>query len=88
MTPSSEPWPVAEDALRRRRLVGDGGVRTGDEDDVGRVLHQRLEAGLAAAGVERFGQHLTVEGQPDLGGQRLERVRQVDRQLVRAAARR
>ena len=71
-TPSREPGVVAKDALRRGRLVGDRGVGPGDEDDVGRVLHQRLEARLAPAGVERLGQHLTVEGQTDLGGQRLD----------------
>ena len=70
---------VAEDALSGRRLVGDRRVGPGDEDDVRSVLHQCLKASFTSAGMERFGQHLAVEGQADLGGQRLERVGEVDR---------
>ena len=76
---------VTKDALGRRRLIDDRRIRPGDKDDVGGILHQRLEPGFAAASVERLGQYLAVEGQANLGGQRFERVGQVDRQLVGAA---
>ena len=70
--PSSAPGLVAQDALGRRRLVGDGGVGPGDQDHVGRVLHQGLEAGLAAAGVERPRSAPRGRGQAHLGGQGLQ----------------
>ena len=76
------PRFVAEDALRRGRLVGDGRVGPGDQDDVGGALYERLEPHLAPPGVEGLGQLLPVEGQADLGGQGLQGVGEVDGQLV------
>ena len=77
------PRFVPEDALGRGRLIGDGRVRPGNQDHVGRALHEGLEPQLATPGVEGIGQLLAVEGQADLGGQCLRCVGEVDGQLTR-----
>ena len=69
---------VAEDPCRRGGLVGDRGVGTGDQDDVRGVLHEGLEAGFAATGVERLSEGFAVEGEVDLSGEGFDRVGQLD----------
>ena len=63
---------VAEDALARRALVGDGGVGVEHRDEVARVAYERREPGLAAAPVHFLAQHGAVERERDLAGQRVE----------------
>ena len=59
----------AEDGERRRALVDDPAVGAEHRDEVGRVAHERAEAGLAAPGVDLLGQLRAAEGQGDLRGQ-------------------
>jgi len=76
---------VAEGSLRRGGLVGDCRVGAGDQDDVGGVLHEGLEASFAATGMERLGEGLPVEGEVHLGGEGFERVGQLGWELTGAA---
>ena len=65
---------VAEHALDRRALVRHGAVRVEHGDQVARVRDERAEARLAPPAVEVLGQRRSLDGERDLGGERLERV--------------
>ena len=61
-----------EDRLRRRRRKPDRQVRLEDDDHVGRVLHEPAEASLALALEQVLGERDALEGECDLGRERLQ----------------
>jgi hypothetical protein len=75
------PGVVAEHPLERGRGVGDPHVGPEDQDDVGGVVDQGPEAGLAAPHVQVLGQGDPVQGQGDLGAERLQGLGQQLRRL-------
>ena len=78
--PSTSSTAVAEHARDRGALVRHRPVGVEHGDQVARVRDERAEARLAPPAVEVLGERRSLDGERDLGGERLERVEELARE--------